>query len=143
MRALCTLATGLLVAAGCDVSEPETDAGPYVYGDVPLVASASYEAYRAERERALSVLFEQTGGMPASSVRECGLLPLGEQACGGPHGEVGYAAAAPGTAAAIETGARLLGLDRYANRTFDVVVPCELYAEVRPALVGGRCVAAR
>lgn len=141
MRALCLLASMFLVA-GCDGSGLETDAGSYVYGDVPLVESASYEAYRAERERVLSILSEQVSGMPASSVRECGLLPLGEQACGGPHGEVVYATAAPGTAAAIETGARLLGLDRYANRTFDVVAPCELYAEVRPALVGGRCVAA-
>ena len=106
------------------------------------VEVATYDEYVAERGRLVGRLDAQIGEAPASSASACAVLPVGEKACGGPWGYRVYSATAPGAGGAVEAGRRILGLDRYANGAFELASDCSLPTPPRPALVGGRCVAA-
>ena len=132
----------LLLLAACDPSQTAEGGEVYVYGDVPSVEVATYDEYVAERGRLVERLDAQIGEAPASSASACAVLPVGEKACGGPQGYRVYSTTAPAAEDAVATGRQILGLDRYANGAFGLGSDCAVPTPPRPALVGGRCVAA-
>ena len=105
----------------------------------PFEDEADYRRQRAGTEAALEAAIAPA---EASTVDACRVVATSEQACGGPTTFAVYSAEDPDAAETERLAAQLVALDEQANAQFEWASTCMAYGPPRPALVGGRCVAA-
>lgn len=122
MRCLPAL-IGLFALAGCSLT-----------GD-------DYDDYLEDRARLVAELDRRIGAAEADAPDACHVVAVGAKACGGPTDYRVYSSAAD-VEAVEAAAAAVTALDEDANRRFDLVSDCMVVVPPRPALVGGRCVAA-
>ncbi|PAP77683.1 hypothetical protein [Rubrivirga marina] len=127
------------LGAGCATGSP---GGPpdAMLDPVPdqFEDEADYQRQRAETAAALDAAI---GDAEATEVTACRVVPTSEQACGGPTTFAVYSAEASDAAEVERLAARLVELDKVANRQFEYASTCMAYIPPEPVLRGGRCVA--
>ncbi|MDT0633076.1 hypothetical protein RQM47_09675 [Rubrivirga sp. S365] len=105
------------------------------------LAGDDYDDYLDDRARLVADLDRLIGAAEADAPGACRVVAVGAKACGGPADYRVYSTAAD--AEAVErVAAEITTLDEDANRRFELISDCSVPPEPRPALVGGRCVAA-
>ena len=116
--------------------------GLFVEDGADLGAFADFEAYQEERAALYAELDRAIGEAEAGSVEACRVVPVGAKGCGGPWGYRVYSSEASPVRAVESLARAITEADRQANVQFDLVSDCMAVEPPRPALVGGRCVAA-
>lgn len=105
------------------------------------LAGDDHDDYLADRARLVAELDRRIGPATADEPGACRVVAFGSKACGGPAGYRVYSASL-NERAVLETAAEIAALDEDANRRLGLISDCSLQEPPRPALVGGRCVAA-
>lgn len=141
MRLFVLLLGGLPLLAACHTPPTADDSSDVRDATAPAVAFADEADYRRQREAAATRLAAAVEPARASSVAACRVVPTSEQACGGPTTFAVFSAEDPDAAETERLAARLVALDRQANRQFGWASTCMAYAPPTPALRDGRCVA--
>ncbi len=133
----------VLSLVGCDTASETIDpATASVYENLPDVEVTDLGAYQDERAELLARLDRLIGRAEAQSGASCTLLPIGEQACGGPREYRVYDGASSSAGEILRIGRRLVALDRAANAQLGLVGPCVLLQAPSVRYEAGRCVAA-